>query len=70
MFSDYDLTAIQAWATEVLAANDPASNADMLDMLSVYDQAEKQQLWDWLTENDPLLKLRLTHIRKTLSKAA
>ena len=56
MFSNYDLTAIQAWATEVLAANDPVSNVDMLDMLSVYDQAEKRQLWNWLTANDPLLK--------------
>lgn len=70
MFDTQTMIYIQAWATEVLAANDPVSNADMLDMLSVYDQAEKQQLWDWLADNDPLLKLRLSHARKTLPKTA
>ena len=69
MFSNYDLTAIQVWATEVLAANDPVSNADMLDMLSVYTQAEKRQLWDWMAANDPLLKRRLINAAQSFPKA-
>ncbi len=70
MFDTQTMVYIQQWATEVLAANDPEGNADMIDMLGVYTPAEKRQLWDWLGENDPLLKARLTRAAKSLPKAS